>query len=503
MQTRGSGAERSIKVVIRTISQLRKPYMIFVVPGNIQYSISFAYNVIYAGRLLAFSKMKPVAPFVPALTLEDHTDTITALAFSPTGNELASGSDDGSVIIYEPLVGSLKYRTVFQGGILSLAWDPRHLARLFVGCNDGTLAIVDDFKIQDPSSSVLTGIKSPIFALSVDEYSGDIAIAVGSEIHIAKEITPRNYVTIKIFPPPSELVNTMEEADKRVRGRAIMFREKGSELVVAYLNHGVVCWDVVSQKELWRIQPIHSHRHLGHAALSPDQKLVLVSNLGTGVDIYELGRSHPVLRLKTRPAALNRNVPLQVACLSGGVVSGAPDGSVHIWRIPSGNCLQVLEHNGDMVQSVAVFEYPTCTLVVTATSRMMQDTYIKTWRAKNESNIITTVCRTAGLYLWSQNVTLKCLIRSMVIKQVPLFPVFVVATMSILFHYFLSSPGTSIASYEPLLSLLDIMKQLQIRNLKLGVGAAVRRMALNIVEYIYRMLQDQEQQPLADRKSVV
>ncbi|KAI6143930.1 hypothetical protein BKA82DRAFT_2402266 [Pisolithus tinctorius] len=246
------------------------------------------------------------------------------------------------------------------------------------------------------------------------------------------------------------------------------------------------CWDVVSQKELWRIQPIHSHRHLGHAALSPDQKLVLVSNLGTGVDIYELGRSHPVLRLKTRPAALNRNVPLQVACLSGGIVSGAPDGSVHIWRIPSGNCLQVLEHNGDMVQSVAVFEYPTCTLVVTATSRMMQDTYIKTWRAKNESNIITT-----------------CLIRSMVIKQVPLFPVFVVATMSILFHYFLSSPGTSIASYEPLLSLLDIMKQLQIRNLKLGVGAAVRRMALNIVEYIYRMLQDQEQQPLATQDIII
>ncbi|KAI6143243.1 hypothetical protein BKA82DRAFT_2434235 [Pisolithus tinctorius] len=91
----------------------------------------------------------------------------------------------------------------------------------------------------------------------------------------------------------------------------------------------------------------------------------------------------------------------------------------------------------------------------------------------------------------------------MVIKQVPLFPVFVVATMSILFHYFLSSPGTSIASYEPLLSLLDIMKQLQIRNLKLGVGAAVRRMALNIVEYIYRMLQDQEQQPLATQDIII
>ncbi|KAI6030665.1 WD40-repeat-containing domain protein [Pisolithus orientalis] len=134
--------------------------------------------------------MKPIAPFVLELTLEDHTDTITALMFSPTGNELASGSDNGSIIIYEPLVRSLKYCTVFQGGILSLAWDLQHLACLFVGCNDGTLAIIDDFKNQDPPSSVLTGIKSPIFSLSIDKYSGDIVITVGSEIHIAKEISP-------------------------------------------------------------------------------------------------------------------------------------------------------------------------------------------------------------------------------------------------------------------------------------------------------------------------
>ncbi|KIK16764.1 hypothetical protein PISMIDRAFT_15625 [Pisolithus microcarpus 441] len=78
------------------------------------------------------------------------------------------------------------------------------------------LAIIDNFKIQE--LSVLTGVKSPIFALSIDEYSGDIAIAIGLEIHIVKEIFSGNYATIKISPSPSELVNVVEEAHKRVWG---------------------------------------------------------------------------------------------------------------------------------------------------------------------------------------------------------------------------------------------------------------------------------------------
>ena len=31
-----------------------------------------------------------------------------------------------------------------------------------------------------------------------------------------------------------------EKLDKRIRGRALAFRERGREVTVAYLNHGVV-----------------------------------------------------------------------------------------------------------------------------------------------------------------------------------------------------------------------------------------------------------------------
>ncbi|KIK22687.1 hypothetical protein PISMIDRAFT_11405 [Pisolithus microcarpus 441] len=298
--------------------------------------------------------MKRFVPFTPEHTLNGHTDSINSLAFSPTGNRLASGSEDGSLIVWEPLNGTLIYRTVFHSAILSLTWDPRHFGRLFIGCSDGTLAICENS--EESTSSILTGTKAPVFALTVDEYSGHVAIALGSEIHIAKEIARDKYATFRIFPPPPELPLTAEQPDKRIRGRALAFREKGSEWVVTYLNHGVVCWDTRSFEQHWQINPIHSHQIVGHAALSSDMKHIALTNLGDGVDIYSLGRSHPDIRLENQPLSEEKNIPMQVSWLRDGaaIVSGSADRGVHIWEIPSGEAVQSLEHEGCIVQAIAV-----------------------------------------------------------------------------------------------------------------------------------------------------
>ncbi|KIK29006.1 hypothetical protein PISMIDRAFT_90373, partial [Pisolithus microcarpus 441] len=114
------------------------------------------------------------------------------------------------------------------------------------------------------------------------------------------------HATFRIFPPPPELPLTAEQPDKRIHGQALAFREKGSELVVAYLNHGVVCWDTRSFKQHWQINPIHiiilwicfENCPSGHVALSSDKKHIALTNLGYGVDIYSLGWSHPDIHLE-------------------------------------------------------------------------------------------------------------------------------------------------------------------------------------------------------------
>ena len=91
--------------------------------------------------------MKLVNPFVSEHTLLGHTDSVNVLAFSPTGSQLASGSEDGSLIIWDPNIGTLTHRIAFHSAILSLTWDPRHSYRLFIGCSDGTLAICENSEV--------------------------------------------------------------------------------------------------------------------------------------------------------------------------------------------------------------------------------------------------------------------------------------------------------------------------------------------------------------------
>jgi len=88
-------------------------------------------------------------PFILECTLEDHTSLVNALAFTPTGDYLASGSNDSTLIIWDPVTGLMKNRITFCNPILSLAWDPRHLKCLYVGCEDGMLALLDNSEVRD------------------------------------------------------------------------------------------------------------------------------------------------------------------------------------------------------------------------------------------------------------------------------------------------------------------------------------------------------------------
>ena len=85
--------------------------------------------------------------FVSEHVLEDHTESVNVLTFSLTGSHLASGSQDGSLVIWEPITGVTKYCIVCPSVVLSLIWDPRYLNGLFVGCNHGVLVVLDNFKV--------------------------------------------------------------------------------------------------------------------------------------------------------------------------------------------------------------------------------------------------------------------------------------------------------------------------------------------------------------------
>ncbi|KAI6046194.1 quinon protein alcohol dehydrogenase-like superfamily [Pisolithus marmoratus] len=309
--------------------------------------------------------------------LRGHSESITCLSFLPTRDYLASGGEDGNLIVWDPMKGTLVHRVPVSGTITSMAWDPDNTKHhIFVGTAKGTIFAINDFSIchcflssfimfliadqgpgQDQDSDVLTGVDAPVDVIAIDAYSGVIALGMGSEVHLAKWVSPSHYATFKILPLPPELPNTLQDTDKRVRVQALAFREGGDHLLATYLSHGIVCWDLVHPQSqlLWMIVPMHSHRLIGHCLLSPDEQTVLISNLLEGMDLYKIHHCHPYHRFKYT-ADTGDNLPVQVAFLhdSRVVACGSMDSNVTVWDVANEDQIQVLPHDGHPVQAILV-----------------------------------------------------------------------------------------------------------------------------------------------------
>ncbi|KAG2045574.1 WD40 repeat-like protein [Suillus hirtellus] len=297
---------------------------------------------------------------VSALTR--HVDNITCLAFAPQSDLLASGGDDGNIILWDVSLGKILHWITTSRPITSLAWDPSEWRRrLFVGGTDGLLAIMENFKEQEPADSILTGVKAPVYAITIDPSTGHMAIALGSEVHVAKAlenhrvtVAGRKYATFKILPMPPKLPSS----------------QKPSKTLD---NHR------------WHISLIHSHQLVGHAALSPDESSVLLFNLSDGLDLYTVGQNHPQQSYKFSHSG-KANVPVQVAFIEHGqaVLSGSLDGNVHVWDLAFVESRQVHEYDDCIVQAVAAFDCFDYSIIATATAYVPDPSSIsiKLWRSK-------------------------------------------------------------------------------------------------------------------------
>jgi WD40 repeat protein len=79
------------------------------------------------------------------LAAQVNLSAVNCLVFSTTGNYLASGHDDGSIHIWDPLEGLYLHHIELGKPVLCLMWDPTHPPHIFCGCQDGMVAYFDKF----------------------------------------------------------------------------------------------------------------------------------------------------------------------------------------------------------------------------------------------------------------------------------------------------------------------------------------------------------------------
>jgi len=99
-------------------------------------------------------------------------------------------------------------------------------------------------------------LHTPIYALDYDSVTDTVAVAVGSEVQVAAKLKTSTvfldshriyltetlgiYATSAVIPEPPPTQLAPGSADVRLRPRSVHFVSKGSQLIVAYLNHGIM-----------------------------------------------------------------------------------------------------------------------------------------------------------------------------------------------------------------------------------------------------------------------
>ncbi|KAG2090302.1 WD40-repeat-containing domain protein [Suillus cothurnatus] len=325
---------------------------------------------------------------------EGHSDSINSLAFSRCGRYLASGSDDKCVIIWRLDDGSILYRLLLDSSVTVVFWHPTLRDTVIIGCEDGNLCQLRHLRIDDFSRKDFDlGADGPVHCLEYDTDTGCFALGIGHHVYVAHESRESSGlgVSFKVPQPSEELTG---DNPKPVRARGLHFHKKGttSMLIVSYLHHGVIAWDVQRMTCLWRIWPRDAPL-IGSSAVSPEIKALIVQTMHKGLFMYLIGGSRPSRGFIVPGRPNEKCRPLQVRFLEGGskVICGSNTGEVRMWDTSSGEVFQNLPHGGMFHMKIPLCFQGHNSYIAAASSQKGQNSYIQIWRAKTGGRFFVRV----------------------------------------------------------------------------------------------------------------
>ncbi|KAF9784449.1 WD40-repeat-containing domain protein [Thelephora terrestris] len=320
------------------------------------------------------------SPYTVLTTLYGHTNSINVVRSSPDGRYLASGGEDGTIIIYS----TRSWRAVKRYGSLSpvsaLVWHPTTPSTIIFGCKNGD---VETVHFQDPEGGDadyrrvwVDWMNDPVAWIAMDVDGATVAISHGPEVTIFDQPTISLWNGMKTLPPPPSVADSGD--DITPIARSIHFLKDGS-LLVSYLEHGIVCWDLKSGSLKWNIVP--RVRYIGRSCVSPDGKFAVVSNMYDGVDFYSISTpafSHTI-QYRVNPHV---NSPIPVEFFPDGriLLVGGTHGSARMVDTQTSETIQLLPHSGDLIQAVNVYQAGSGEWIVSVgVSELGSETAIKVW----------------------------------------------------------------------------------------------------------------------------
>jgi WD40 repeat protein/transcriptional regulator with XRE-family HTH domain len=253
-----------------------------------------------------------------------HTDTVRALAFSPDGHRLATGSWDGSLKLWDIENGTLLWTIWFTDNVECLAFAPN--GGILASSGDG--ATVQLWGSQRGEHvQTLTGPTGPVFTLV---WSPDGHLLAGGSFD----------KTIQLW----EISQARSETSvRRLSGHTnfvlgLAFAPDGTTLASGSWDGTVRLWDVES---LSLHQTLSGHTDRVRAvAWSPDGRLLASCGFDQTIWLWDVERSSYRMGLHGHTAGV---YDVAFTPDSRNLLSSSEDGTLRVWDVERGQCIRILQ----------------------------------------------------------------------------------------------------------------------------------------------------------------
>ncbi len=257
------------------------------------------------------------------LAWQAHTDTTYALALSPDEHTLASGSDDGSVKLWDVESGALLWSGWRTQSIMGLAFSPD--GRLLASGGVDTTVRIWDAKL----GTLLEELPHPSSVVSL-AWSPDGRLLASGDF--------AGTIRLWAIPPsgPATCVQTL--SGHRIWVPRLAFAPDGSRLASASWDTTVKLWELASGRCL---QTLVGHTERVQAlAWSPDGGMLASGGLDHTIRLWDgkLGRSRAVLQGHSGDVHSLAFTPD-----SRHLLSGSDDGTLRLWKVVSSQCERVMQ----------------------------------------------------------------------------------------------------------------------------------------------------------------
>lgn len=260
----------------------------------------------------------------PVLQLTGHTGEVFCAKFDPTGNLIASGSMDRTIMLWRTFGNCENYGvlTGHKGAILDLSWS-RDSRVLFSASADQHLASWD----LETGTRIRrhVGHEEVINSMDISKRGEEILISGSDDGYIG------------IWDSRKKTAVAFIETEFPVT--AVCISEAGNEIFSGGIDNDIKVWDMRRQESVYSM--------LGHTdtisslRISPDSQTLLSNSMDSTVRTWDIRPFAPTERhiriFDGAPGGIEKNL-IKASWSANGkrIAAGAGDGTVVIWNSTTG-----------------------------------------------------------------------------------------------------------------------------------------------------------------------